>query len=69
MDKFEGKRGRARATRRLDQLPLDRIHHSLKTIVGAQLLIDVVKMIAKRLGADIQNACDLVALFALCEHA
>jgi hypothetical protein len=36
--------------------------------MGAQLLVDVVEMITKSLGADAQNLRNFVALFALSKH-
>jgi len=36
----------------LDQFPLNRIHHRFEAVVGSELLIDVVKMIAKGLRTD-----------------
>ena len=52
-----------------DQLSLNGVHHRFQTIVSAQFLIDVMEMIAKGLGADVESVRDLLAFFALGEQA
>ena len=53
----------------LDELPLDRIHDCFQAIVGAEFLVDVVKVIAEGLRADTQSAGDLIAILAFGEQA
>jgi hypothetical protein len=52
---------------RSNEFALHGIHNRFQTIVGAQLLIDVVQVVAQRLQADIQGLCDFRRIFPLCE--
>jgi hypothetical protein len=42
-------------TEGLNQLSLDRIHHCFQAVVRAELLIDVVQVIAESLQADVER--------------
>ena len=53
----------------LDELPLDRIHYCFQAVVGAEFLVDVVKVIAEGLRANTQSAGDLIAILAFGEQA
>ena len=52
-----------------DELPLDRIHDCFQAVVGAEFLVDVVKVIAEGLRADTQSAAYLIAILAFGEQA
>ena len=52
-----------------EELPLDRIHDSFQAVVGAEFLVDVVKVIAEGLRADTQSVAYLIAILAFGEQA
>ena len=52
-----------------DELPLDGIHDCFQAVVGAEFLVDVVKVIAKGLGANSQRVCNVIAILAFGEEA
>lgn len=52
---------------RLDQFSLDCVHYGFKAIVGAQLLINVVQVVAQGLLADVEGFCDLRLVLAFCK--
>ncbi len=52
-----------------DELPLDGVHYRFQAVVGAEFLIDVVKMITEGLRADPQGAGDFIAILAFGEQA
>lgn len=50
-----------------NQLPLKGIHYGFQAVVSSQLLIDVMKMVAHGLGADLQGASDILRILAFSE--
>jgi hypothetical protein len=52
-----------------DQLPLDRIHYCFQAVVGAEFLVDVVKVIAKGLRANAQGVGNIITILAFGEQA
>lgn len=60
-------RGNFTSAIRLDQFSLNCIHDGFEAVMGAQFLIDVVKMVAQGLQADIERFCDLGLVLAFRE--
>lgn len=54
---------------RSDELPLDGIHYGLQAVVGAEFLVNVVKVIAKGLRANAQRVGNIVTILAFGEQA
>jgi hypothetical protein len=52
-----------------DQLPLDRVHYCFQAVVGAEFLIDVVKVITESLRANSQSVGNIIAILAFGEQA
>ena len=52
-----------------DQLPLNGIHHCFQAVVGAEFLIDVVKVITEGLRANPQSVGNLITILAFSEQA
>jgi len=53
---------------RSDELPLDGIHDCFQAVVGAEFLIDVVKVITEGLRADPQSVGNIIAILAFGEQ-
>lgn len=49
---------------RLDQFSLDCVHYGFKAVMGTQLLIDVVQVVAQGLLADVERFCNLGLVLA-----
>ncbi len=52
-----------------DQLALDGVHDCLQAIVGAEFLVDMVKVIPEGLRANSQRVCNIIAVLAFGEQA
>jgi len=52
-----------------DQLPLNGIHHCFQAVVGAEFLVDVVKMITEGLRANPQGVGNIITILAFSEQA
>src|ERR1019366_7508136 len=55
------------ATSNSDEFPLDSVHDRFQTVVGSQLLVDVMKVIPQGLRTDAENVSNLITILALCE--
>jgi hypothetical protein len=58
-----------RAPTRSDKLAVQGMHDGLKPIMGAQLLVDVVEMVAERLQCNPKRFSDLGRILAFGESA
>jgi hypothetical protein len=52
-----------------DELPLDGVHYCFQAVMGAELLIDVVKVITESLRANSQSVGNIIAILAFGEQA
>jgi hypothetical protein len=52
-----------------DELALDGVHYCFQAVMGAELLIDVVKVITESLRANSQSVGNIIAIFAFGEQA
>jgi hypothetical protein len=59
--------GESLAASNSDEFPLDSVHDRFQTIVGSQLLVDVMKVIPEGLRTDAENVSNLITILALCE--
>ena len=53
----------------LDELPLNGIHDSFQAAVGAELLVNMVKVIPEGLWADPQSVGNIITILAFREQA
>lgn len=61
-------RPQLKPTQPSDESALQRMRYGLEPVMGPQLLIDVMEMIAQRLWADSESLGDSRSIISRCEH-